>query len=233
MKTLSKTYMKIISGVLTIFILIGCSADSVNIEKISLTDSNTEYDVHETYEIGLNIQPNDANSENLKFISSDEDIVELNSIDNSKLIINTLNEGEATIYVKADEIISNVLNINVIDQERIAQEKAEEERLAQQKAEEERIAQEQAQKEAEQQAQNAGSQTGTTQNSQSNSTTSNNSASQEITSQQPVTQTVWIASSGNGTKYHSNPNCSNMKNPIELSIEDAEAKGYTPCKKCY
>ena len=44
---------------------------------------------------------------------------------------------------------------------------------------------------------------------------------------------MWIAGSGNGTKYHSNPNCSNMKNPVEISLSEAQSRGYDPCKKCY
>lgn len=44
---------------------------------------------------------------------------------------------------------------------------------------------------------------------------------------------VWIAGSGNGTKYHSYSGCSNMKNPVEISLSDAQARGYTACKKCY
>ena len=50
---------------------------------------------------------------------------------------------------------------------------------------------------------------------------------------EPQGQMVWIASSGNGTKYHNDPGCSNMKNPLEISITDAQARGYEPCKKCY
>lgn len=50
---------------------------------------------------------------------------------------------------------------------------------------------------------------------------------------EPQGQMVWIASSGNGTKYHNDPGCSNMKNPLEISITDAQARGYGPCKKCY
>lgn len=42
---------------------------------------------------------------------------------------------------------------------------------------------------------------------------------------------VWIPRSGK--KYHSNPNCSKMKNPSEVSIDEAISRGYTPCKKCY
>ena len=42
---------------------------------------------------------------------------------------------------------------------------------------------------------------------------------------------VWI--SGSGKKYHSNPNCSGMKNPWQVSIGEAQSMGREPCKKCY
>lgn len=46
-------------------------------------------------------------------------------------------------------------------------------------------------------------------------------------------QSVYIASSGKGKKYHSNPNCSNMKGATALSVSEAQSRGYSPCKKCY
>ena len=42
---------------------------------------------------------------------------------------------------------------------------------------------------------------------------------------------VWITEKGK--KYHSSPDCSNMKNPHKISLEDAIASGREPCKKCY
>ena len=42
---------------------------------------------------------------------------------------------------------------------------------------------------------------------------------------------VWIPQ--NGKKYHIKPGCSGMKNPAQVTKEEAQAKGYTPCKKCY
>ncbi len=44
---------------------------------------------------------------------------------------------------------------------------------------------------------------------------------------------VWVASSGNGKKYHSNPNCSKMKSPNQVTKEQAIASGKTACSKCY
>ena len=42
---------------------------------------------------------------------------------------------------------------------------------------------------------------------------------------------VWIPNSG--SKYHSRANCSNMKNPREVTIDQAISMGFTPCKKCW
>ncbi len=43
--------------------------------------------------------------------------------------------------------------------------------------------------------------------------------------------TVWVTRSGK--KYHSNPKCSKMRSPIEMSVTDAIQSGYEPCDKCY
>ena len=42
---------------------------------------------------------------------------------------------------------------------------------------------------------------------------------------------VWIPNSG--SKYHSNPSCSNMSNPRKVTLAQAQQMGYTPCKKCH
>ncbi len=42
---------------------------------------------------------------------------------------------------------------------------------------------------------------------------------------------VWIPKTG--SKYHSDPECSNMKDPTQVSLSQAESMGYTPCKKCW
>lgn len=42
---------------------------------------------------------------------------------------------------------------------------------------------------------------------------------------------VWIVSTGK--KYHAKKTCSNMNNPKQVTREEAENKGYEPCKKCY
>ncbi|MDD4134121.1 MAG: hypothetical protein PHN46_03465 [Eubacteriales bacterium] len=41
---------------------------------------------------------------------------------------------------------------------------------------------------------------------------------------------VWIPESGK--KYHSNANCSNMRNPRQIPRQEAAELGFEPCKRC-
>lgn len=45
--------------------------------------------------------------------------------------------------------------------------------------------------------------------------------------------TVYIAGSGKGRRYHSSSTCSSMKEPVAVTRQEAEAQGYTPCQRCY
>ena len=47
----------------------------------------------------------------------------------------------------------------------------------------------------------------------------------------PQTSMVYISQTG--SKYHSNPNCSNMKSPSQISLEEAQNMGLEPCSRCY
>ncbi|WP_252254163.1 ComEC/Rec2 family competence protein [Clostridium sp. ZBS12] len=42
---------------------------------------------------------------------------------------------------------------------------------------------------------------------------------------------VWVANKTSKV-YHSSKDCSNMKNPTQISLEDAQEKGLKPCSKC-
>lgn len=56
--------------------------------------------------------------------------------------------------------------------------------------------------------------------------------SKSSSSQEPQEEImVWV--SGKGKKYHSKSSCSEMKNPYQISLEDAQSGGRTPCSKCY
>lgn len=58
-------------------------------------------------------------------------------------------------------------------------------------------------------------------------------SSREASVSAAQSDTVYVAGSGKGSRYHSTPDCSQMKDPIALSLQEAEAQGYTPCKRCY
>lgn len=47
----------------------------------------------------------------------------------------------------------------------------------------------------------------------------------------PDKEMVWIPNSG--TKYHSKSTCSNMKNPTQVTKEEAINRGYSACSKCW
>ena len=51
--------------------------------------------------------------------------------------------------------------------------------------------------------------------------------------QEPQEEMVWI--SATGSKYHSRPDCGQMdpSTSWQLSVSEAEAQGYEPCKKCH
>lgn len=103
------------------------------------------------------------------------------------------------------------------------QKKAEEE--AAEKAEEERLAAEAAKKaEEEKQAQLA---------AEVAKKAEAEKAAQQATQQasEPAKEMVWIPRTG--SKYHSRSSCSNMKNPSQVTIDQAKSSGYSPCKKCY
>lgn len=53
----------------------------------------------------------------------------------------------------------------------------------------------------------------------------------EVSTEQ-TTQMVWIPTNG-GTKYHSHSGCSNMKNPRNVSRDEAISLGYDACKRCW
>lgn len=53
----------------------------------------------------------------------------------------------------------------------------------------------------------------------------------EITEETPQGNIVYVTRTGEC--YHSNPNCGNISNPMEITLDDAINQGYRPCSKCY
>lgn len=59
----------------------------------------------------------------------------------------------------------------------------------------------------------------------------NNKANTNVTVTNNKTQTVYKAGA-NGKVYHYDKDCSNMKNPIALTLNEAQTQGLKPCSKC-
>ena len=53
----------------------------------------------------------------------------------------------------------------------------------------------------------------------------------EASAAQEVELMVWIPKTGK--KYHSKSSCSNMKDPEQVPLSEAEWRGFTACKKCW
>lgn len=66
---------------------------------------------------------------------------------------------------------------------------------------------------------------------QETSVSSNNSSAER--SNTPVSGMVWLTRTGE--KYHSKPDCgrSNPNNSYQVTLSEAQSRGYTACKKCY
>ena len=54
----------------------------------------------------------------------------------------------------------------------------------------------------------------------------------ETTKVPDTTTYVWIPTNG-GKKYHKTSGCSNMIDPLHVSLDEAIRKGFTACKRCY
>ena len=79
----------------------------IEIEKIEINSENEEIQVGEEKKIDYKIEPYNYSKSNLEFISSNPEIVEFN---NGKIIGKSV--GQAKIYMKNNEIISNEIDIN-------------------------------------------------------------------------------------------------------------------------
>ena len=70
------------------------------------------------------------------------------------------------------------------------------------------------------------------QTTSSTDTTNSNSSSTSDNSENIEYNGQTVYRSKTGSKYHYSPTCSNMKNPTEITLEEAENLGLEPCKKC-
>ena len=151
----------------------------------------------------------------MKLVSSGSDILVTKlDKDNSKFTIKSkAKTGTTTVYLKDNnaDVTSKKIKVTVEDKKAIAEAKKKAEQEKKRKAEEAkkkeqaRIAAEKKRAEEAKQA-----------------------TEQAATKKEEI---VWV--SNTGSKYHSNPNCSGMRNPIKETLSDAKSRGLSPCSKCY
>lgn len=228
-----------------VLIVIGMIFGGESLDKIHIDSKHLKMDVNEEKEIALTFSPEDAHLSIDDFQLNHDGIVEIKDIKDHQLIIKSLKKsGDVTLQYKDNNIKSNAITIQVVNQKALAalekqkeeeaKEKAEEEakqKEAAKKAEEEAKQKEAAKKAEEEKQKKASEQKQNTTNT-SSKTKSNTTTSTKTTQTHNETNSmVYIPKTGK--KYHSNPNCSNMKNPRQVSITEAKRRHYEPCKKCY
>lgn len=188
----------------------------LDIDTISVkSNKNIVMDINSSKKISYSIDPEGANTDELKLVSSGSGILVTKlDKDNSKFTIKSkAKTGTTTVYLKDNnaDVTSKKIKVTVEDKKAIAEakKKAEEEKKRKaeeaKKKEQARIAAEKKRAEEAKQA-----------------------TEQAATKKEEI---VWV--SNTGSKYHSNPNCSGMRNPIKETLSDAKSRGLSPCSKCY
>lgn len=207
---------------LTSLILFAVMMSSPDLTSIQAEWGKTEFDISETTEVKITGYPDDAEITSLEL--SENSIAMLDYSD-GKAIITFTDTGEAALFFTANgDVTSSTTTITVVDRE--AEELAEKE--AEEKAEQERIAKEQAEKEAREQAEREAKEQAELEAQHQEEQAEQSQVVQNTDNQE---QMVWIPQSG--SKYHSDPSCSGMNNPRQVTITEAQNMGYEPCKKCY
>lgn len=188
----------------------------LDIDTISVkSNKNIVMDINSSKKISYSIDPEGANTDELKLVSSGSGILVTKlDKDNSKFTIKSkAKTGTTTVYLKDNnaDVTSKKIKVTVEDKKAIAEaeKKAEQEKKRKaeeaKKKEQARIAAEKKRAEEAKQA-----------------------TEQAATKKEEI---VWV--SNTGSKYHSNPNCSGMRNPIKETLSDAKSRGLSPCSKCY
>lgn len=207
-----------------IALLTSCTASKI--EKIEINANEVTMDVNAESSHALKLSPENIKDVTIE-IEADQEI-DVSIVNGKELIIKSQDiEGNFYITLQDGETKSNKVNVQVVDKaKKAAQEKERQEAEAKAKLEAEETARREAEIQAQQEAEAAAI-------AQQEAAQQQASQTQSVQQSAPQSDQVYIAGSGNGTKYHRNPNCSNMKSVIALSVENAQAQGFGACKKCY
>lgn len=206
-------------------LLFSCGSDTLN--SVTLTAyENTIYDINTSIPIELSTNPNDYDFEDIDWNTNGGKIIE----SNDSYSFTSDCEGVFSISATIDEVTSNTINLTI--------ESATSDDITDNTSSEPDTSQDSALEQETTDTQVSDSQEAINEQSSDNES-ANTEPPQETVVEQPsdtISETpqetmVWIPQSG--SKYHKKSSCSNMNNPTEVTISEAEARGYTPCKRCY
>ncbi len=184
------------------------------VSSITLNSKDIVMDINSSEKLDFKFAPDDGTSDDMEVVISKDKILstddEISTSKNSFTIHSGKKTGTVTLYLKDNrsDVSSNKIKVKVEDKAAIKKAKEEAKRKA---AEEKKKKEEAAKKKAEEEAQRK--------------------AEEEAAATESQEEMVWVPNTG--SKYHSNPNCSNMRDPREVTISEAKSEGFTPCKKCY
>lgn len=226
-------------------IIIGIVFGKPMADEIIINEENITMDIHQSQQVALTVHPDDGLLSEDDFECSDTEIIKIEEIKDGKLILKSLEkEGLVTLQYKKDDVKSNSVTIQVVNQQALAMAKAKEKEEAEKKqaeikqqenakkAEDQKKAEEQKKADEKKKSEQAKKNTAQTA-SQHSSSQSNKSSSTSSSNQSHHTNSAMVYIPKTGKKYHSNANCSNMKNPSQVSLSEAQSRGFTACKKCY
>lgn len=191
------------------------------VSSITLNSKDIVMDINSSEKLNFKFAPDDGTSEDMEVVVSKDKILstddKISTSKNSFTIHSGKKTGTVTLYIKDNrgDVSSNKIKVKVEDKAAIkkakeeAKRKAEEEKKKKEEAAKKKAEAEAAKKKAEEEAKRKA----------------------EAAATESQEEMVWVPNTG--SKYHSNPNCSNMDNPREEPISEAKSEGFTPCKKCY
>lgn len=215
---------KIITIVLTAMLIvitpltITACAMSPELETLEIEAANNlPMNVNSNQPMILKPIPEDADSSNITFVSSDESVVTVSNEEGGAMITSH-DVGMASVYaVSENGVTSNSVDIKVIN------ELAERKKAQEQKEKRRQTALKQKEKQ----------ETKTAQTRQRTITDAKPAAktSYESTSQEYKAGYVYIPRTGH--RYHKDSICSGMRDPSYVPLSTAKKRGFTPCKKCY
>ena len=192
-----------------------------NVSSITIDNEDIVIDVNSSKKVNFKFTPDNGYSTDMKVVVSKDKILSTDDTITTSQSDFTIRSGKktgtVTLYIKDNrsDISSNKMKVKVEDKAAIkkakeeAKRKAEEEKKKKEEAAKKKAEAEAAKKKAEEEAKRKA----------------------EAAATESQEEMVWVPNTG--SKYHSNPNCSNMDNPREEPISEAKSEGFTPCKKCY